>query len=335
MILTSEKHVLQFIKPAKTSRGEYTNKHAILLKLTTNTGTYEAEVAPLADLSIDGHLDLHEIIAPFLEFPHTMTSLMELLEFCEPYPSLRFGVFTLIKKVQSNQSIWVNSAFTRKENPLPINGLVWMNDIESMEHEANSKVEAGFTCIKFKVGAHDFDSECRLLERFRKNHQYESIEIRLDANGAFPNDAALSMLKDLSRFQIHSIEQPIAVKQEDAMARLCREGAIAIALDEELIGVPPKEATNLLRTLKPAYLILKPTLIGGFDRCDDWIREAIKNNINWWSTSALEGNIGLFDIAQWVSSYPITRPQGLGTGSLFVTNFPQNTRVESGYLHRL
>lgn len=335
MILTSEKHVLQFIKPAKTSRGEYTNKHVLLLRLTTNKGTYEAEVAPLADLSIDGHLDLHEIIAPFLDYPLTMPSLMELLEFCEPYPSLRFGVYTLVKKVQSNQSIWVNSDFTRKEEPLPINGLVWMNDIESMEHEANNKVEAGFTCIKFKVGAHDFDSECRLLERFRKNHRYESIEIRLDANGAFPNDTALSMLKDLSRFHIHSIEQPIAVKQEDAMARLCREGAIAIALDEELIGVPLSSAPGLLRTLKPAFLILKPTLIGGFDRCDDWIREAFKYDINWWSTSALEGNIGLFDIAQWVSSYPVTRPQGLGTGSLFVTNFPQNTRVESGYLHRL
>ena len=335
MILSSETRVLQFIKPAKTSRGAYTNKQVLNLRLTTDTGTYEAEVAPLADLSTDGHLNLQEVIAPFLEYPHDMNSLMELLEFCEPYPSLRFGIYTLIKKVQSRNAIWVNSTFTRKEKPLPINGLVWMNDIESMEQEANSKVAAGFNCIKFKVGAHDFDSECRLLERFRKSHRYESIEIRLDANGAFPNDDALSMLQDLSRFHIHSIEQTIAVKQEDNMARLCREGAIAIALDEELIGVPLKNAAKLLRTLKPAYLILKPTLIGGFDRCDDWIREAAKYDINWWSTSALEGNIGLFDIAQWVSSYPITRPQGLGTGSLFVTNFPQNTRVENGYLHRL
>ena len=143
------------------------------------------------------------------------------------------------------------------------------------------------------------------------------------------------MLKDLSRFEIHSIEQPIKAENHDWMARICRESAIDIALDEELIGFPVEKAHHLLTQLKPQYIILKPTLIGGFDRCDSWIKAALREDIGWWSTSALEGNIGLFDIAQWVSAYPVTMPQGLGTGALFVKNFPQNTRVDSGYLHRI
>ncbi len=335
MILTAEKHVLQFIKPAKTSRGEYAEKDVLLLTLKEGNTVYQAEVAPLSDLSVDGKLDLLGLISPFLEQSHTENSLMELLEFCTPYPSLRFGVYALLQKLRAHSTIWADTPFTRKESALKINGLVWMNDIESMSEEAENKVNQGFTCIKFKVGALDFDAECRMLEAFRKRHKAFDIEIRLDANGAFPSDSALSMLKDLSRFEIHSIEQPIKAENHDWMARICRESAIDIALDEELIGFPVENAHHLLTQLKPQYIILKPTLIGGFDRCDSWIKTALKENIGWWSTSALEGNIGLFDIAQWVSAYPVTMPQGLGTGALFVKNFPQNTRVDSGCLHRI
>jgi O-succinylbenzoate synthase len=335
MLLTAEKHLLQFIKPAKTSRGEYAEKEVLLLELREGPNYYQAEVAPLPDLSIDGKLDLFELVSPFLEKSYTEDSLMELLEFCDPYPTLRFGIYALLQKVRAQNNLWTNTAFNRKESGLEINGLVWMNDIESMFTEAENKVNEGFRCIKFKVGALDFDSECRMLEAFRKKHKAFNVEIRLDANGAFPEDIALSLLKDLSRFEIHSIEQPIPAGLPDGMARLCRESAIDIALDEELIGVPVDKARFLLHQLKPQYIILKPTLIGGFDRCDAWIKAASLENIGWWSTSALEGNIGLFDIAQWVSSYPVSMPQGLGTGALFVKNFPQNTSVKQGYLHRI
>lgn len=335
MFLTADKHVLEFIKPAKTSRGSYAKKDVVLLHLHDGDKEYISEVAPLVDLSVDGHIDLMKVLEPFLSSELNEASLSDLLSFFEAYPSLRFGLYALWKKHQAKSDIWVNSSFTRKEAAIEINGLVWMNDVESMLMEADKKVSEGFKCIKFKVGALDFDAECRMLETFRTKHNSFAIEIRLDANGAFPEYLAKSLLKDLSRFDIHSIEQPIAAGQLDGMARLCRESKIDIALDEELIGFDLREAQKLLKYIHPRFIILKPTLLGGFDRCDLWIREASRLNIGWWSTSALEGSVGLFDIAQWVSSYPISMPQGLGTGSLFVKNFHQNTRVDSGYLHRL
>ena len=332
MILQAEKHTLKFIKPAKTSRGSYLEKEVLLLSLENKTNRFVAEVAPLSDLSVDGKVDLLSVLSPFIGQQFNHQSLLNLLDFCKPYPSLRFGVYCLIKKLENTHEIWTNSPFTNKLNPIEINGLVWMNEIEAMAIEAEEKVQQGFRCVKFKVGALDFDSECRMLEVFRKNHPSSKVEIRLDANGAFPGDLAKSMIKDLSRFEIHSIEQPIGVGNHDQLGKLCREANIDIALDEELIGVDVSLGKNLLKEIKPQYIILKPTLIGGFDLCDTWIQIAQLFSIKWWSTSALEGNIGLFDIAQWVSSYSLDLPQGLGTGSLFVKNFPAKTKVENGYL---
>ena len=332
MILQAEKHTLKFIKPAKTSRGSYLEKEVLLLSLENKTNRLVAEVAPLSDLSVDGKVDLLSVLSPFIGQQFNHQSLLDLLDFCKPYPSLRFGVYCLIKKLENSHEIWTNSPFTNKLNPIEINGLVWMNEIEAMAIEAEEKVQQGFRCIKFKVGALDFDSECRMLEVFRKKHPSSKVEIRLDANGAFPDDLAKSMIKDLSRFEIHSIEQPIGVGNHDQLGKLCREPNIDIALDEELIGVDVSLGKNLLKEIKPQYIILKPTLIGGFDLCDTWIQIAQSFSIKWWSTSALEGNIGLFDIAQWVSSYSLDLPQGLGTGSLFVKNFPAKTKVENGCL---
>jgi L-alanine-DL-glutamate epimerase-like enolase superfamily enzyme len=187
--------------------------------------------------------------------------------------------------------------------------------------------------MKFKVGALDFDEECRMLERFRRKAPASSVQIRLDANGGFEPKETAEQLKELSRFTIHSIEQPIGVNQWDDMARLCREAAIDIALDEELIGRDVhSEGESMLDELKPAYIILKPNLIGGFGYSDAWIKLAESKSIGWWATSALESNLGLSAIAQWVAKYPIKMPQGLGTGSLYENNVEVPIAVEAPYV---
>jgi L-alanine-DL-glutamate epimerase-like enolase superfamily enzyme len=228
--------------------------------------------------------------------------------------------------VKHGNRVWVENPFSKREKGIPINGLVWMNNIQEMENEALSKIEAGFDVIKIKVGALDFDEECRLLERIRKKHNAFKITLRLDANGAFDTDTALEQIKELSSFEIHSIEQPIKPGQEE-LEMVCRQTKIPIALDEELIGFELDKANSFIQKTKPSYLILKPTLLGGLDRADSWVSVAQKNNIGWWSTSALEGNIGLYDIALWASSHQNSLPQGLGTGSLFVENFPAKTKI--------
>lgn len=330
MYLSIEKHVLTFIKPAKTSRGEYIEKPSYLLWLRDNQLQVCGEASPLTDLSIDGKVNFEEIIKPLDNINLTENDLLTLLEEWKIYPSLRFALYCCLKKrsfSRENMNKWVLNSFTLGEKGIKLNGLVWMNDIDSMYEEAISKINQGFSCIKIKVGALDFDAECRLIEKIRKQFNAFKVELRLDANGGFQTEDALEQIKELSRFEIHSLEQPIKAKQIDSMEYICANSKIDIALDEELIGVNLADGLQLLKSIIPKYIILKPTLIGGFDLCDEWIKIANQLNVGWWSTSALEGNIGLADIAQWVSQYSINMPQGLGTGALFVKNFNAQTQL--------
>ena len=338
MYIQLEKHPLKFIKPAKTSRGEYLEKTAHLLWIITDNFKVCGEASPLSDLSIDGKVDYSTIIQPIENQFLTFENLENLLEEWKIYPALRFALFAALMKVKFqlkinhtqqhvNPNIWVDNEFTLGKMGMKINGLVWMNTIDAMYEEAIQKIHQGFTCIKFKVGALDFDAECRMIEKIRKQFNPFKVEIRLDANGGFQNDEALYQLHDLKRFNIHSIEQPIRANQTDLMQEICAKSPIDIALDEELIGVDINQSGELLKKINPKYIILKPTLLGGFDFCDTWIKHAVNQQIGWWSTSALEGNIGLADIAQWVSQFQPNMPQGLGTGSLFIQNFNASTKV--------
>lgn len=338
MLISHSKHLLSFQKPAKTSRGEYLEKPSWLINLGDGVIHGTGEASPLWDLSIDGNADIDTVLS-LLPDEISESDFLSLLESWEPgtncaLPSIRFAFHTAYLDYKSGGTgIWVNNDFTHKKVGIPINGLVWMNTIEAMEEEALTKIKQGFRCIKFKIGALDFDAECRLLERIRSKYSAFELEIRLDANGALGEDTALEQLKELHRFSIHSMEQPIRAGLE-SMEKICRESSIDIALDEELIGIAPAQGKSLITRLKPRYLILKPTLLGGLDICDRWIQIAEAVGCRWWSTSALEGNVGLFAIAQWVSQKPNIPYQGLGTGALFMENFPSNTEIRGEYLWR-
>ncbi len=248
-------------------------------------------------------------------------------------PSLQFGLETALLDFKTGgKRRLFDSSFTSGE-PIAINGLIWIAGLEAMLEEADKKIKEGFTCIKFKIGAHDFDAECRMLELVRKKYSAFALDIRLDANGAFRPDEATEKLQLLSRFEIHSIEQPIGAGQLDWMQEICAKSKIRVALDEELIDVDVStEGSNLLKMVKPAYLILKPTLIGGFAKADQWIALARKYQTGWWATSALESNIGLNAIAQWCATKNNTLPQGLGTGGLYTNNITSPLMVKHGKL---
>lgn len=329
------KHELQFAFDAKTSRGAIKTHVAYIIEArdyaNPNRMGY-GEAAPLQGLSIDALPDFEKYLASFLNQLNEGIPF-ELLMLAD-FPSIRFGLETALIDLQQGGNRKLFKTDFTSGKAIPINGLVWMNELEPMLQEAQEKVNQGFDCIKFKIGAHDFDAECRMLEKFRKNNSPSKIQIRLDANGAFKSDDAMAKLKELRRFEIHSIEQPIAPKQFEAMAKLCKDATIAVALDEELIGLKTKEEKEgLLKLLKPAYIILKPTLIGGLAVADSWIQIANKLNVFWWSTSALESNIGLNAIAQWISTKNIKLPQGLGTGALYLNNFESPLLVKNGHLY--
>ena len=328
-----KQYFLNFKRPSGTSRGILNTKETWFLKLESNGHVGIGECAIFRGLSSDDNEDYHEKLNwlcsnIYLDYNLLMDNLID-------YPSIQFGLETAFKSLQSKDSFNLfPSEFSKGNDTIPINGLVWMGDKAYMKAQIEEKINSGFTCVKLKIGALDFSDELQLLAGIRKQFSSSDIELRVDANGAFNPLDALEKLKMLSEFDLHSIEQPIKSNQLDEMAKLCELSPIDIALDEELIGLTNRtEKIYLLKTIQPQYIILKPALVGGFQGSEDWIDIAEKNNIGWWVTSALESNIGLNAIAQWTYTLSSNSIQGLGTGGLFTNNFDSPLTVEDGRLH--
>ena len=332
MKATYHKYTLNFKRPSGTSRGVMTTKETWFIILTSNGKEGIGECGILRGLSIDDKPDYEDKLKWTCHNIHLGLErlLAELIE----YPSIQFGLEMAFKSLESEIKFNLfPSKFTKGQDAIPINGLVWMGDEAFMKTQIKEKIEAGFDCIKMKIGAIDFQTELDILKSIRREFSVSDIELRVDANGAFLPSEALEKLKQLSEYQLHSIEQPIKAKQHEEMASLCEVTPLPIALDEELIGVFSEEAKlNVLQTIKPQYIILKPSLVGGFSGSQQWINIAESFNIKWWITSALESNIGLNAIAQWTYTLNNTMPQGLGTGSLFTNNFTSPLTVKNGTL---
>ncbi|CAM4165913.1 o-succinylbenzoate synthase [Flavobacterium weaverense] len=326
------KYILNFKRPSGTSRGVMNEKETWFIILEKDGKKGIGECGILRGLSIDDRPDYEE------KLKWTCANINlgkdKLWEALLEYPSIQFGVEMAFQSLGSeNPFLLFPSEFTSGEKSININGLVWMGTETYMKEQIEEKLATGFRCIKLKIGAIDFDTELQLLRFIRQYFSPEQIEIRVDANGAFTSNLALDKLLQLSELKLHSIEQPIEKNNTDRMAELCKITPFPIALDEELIGVfNLAEKEELLLKIKPQYIILKPSFVGGFRGTQEWISLAEKHNIGWWITSALESNIGLNAIAQWTFLQHNLMPQGLGTGALYTNNFDCPLTVSKGQL---
>ncbi len=320
--ISIESKLLHFKQPAGTSRGVYTTRRVWYVRITSpETGRWGlGECAPLPALSCDDVPDYESILTSAcrrLEQSGELDRLSLL-----PYPSILFGLETALLHLQGGSFSWADTPFSRGEQGIPINGLVWMGTYEEMYQRMREKIEAGFRCIKLKIGAIDFEQEMALLSYLRSHFTPEEITLRVDANGAFSPEEAPEKLQRLAALSIHSIEQPIRAGQWEAMGKLCAVSPVPVALDEELIGVNRRgEKEALLDAICPPYIILKPSLHGGLSGCEEWMELARQRGIGYWITSALESNVGLNAIAQWCATWQPVSPQGLGTGQLFLDNY--------------
>lgn len=332
MTATYHKYTLNFKQASGTSRGVMTTKETWFIQLEDNGQKGIGECGILRGLSIDDRPDYEDKLKWTCNNIHLGSK--KILNALIEYPSIQFGLEMAFKSlVSKNPFELFPSKFTKGSDAISINGLIWMGDKAFMKSQIKDKIEAGFSCIKMKIGAIDFKTELELLKSIRDEFSADDIELRVDANGAFSPSKALEKLKRLSDYQIHSIEQPIKQGQWQEMAKLCEATPLAIALDEELIGVfSIDKRRQLLETIKPQYIILKPSLVGGFDNTSNWIMLTKKHNIGWWITSALESNVGLNAIAQYTYTKKSMLPQGLGTGSLFTNNFESPLSVKNGTL---
>ena len=344
---------LHFKQPAGTSRGVYTTRHSYYLTLTSDEmpGVEGVgECATLPDLSCDAKPEYEMTLRQVCQMVEQMGRIP--YDMIRAYPSITFGLetafasfFDAAKKQNLSVSVPVgmenltdlfDSPFGRGEEGITINGLVWMGTYEEMLARLEEKLQAGFHCVKLKIGAIDFFKELDLIKRIRDVYTQELVELRVDANGGFLPENAMSQLEALAKYDIHSIEQPIKQHQWPKMAQLCRETPLPIALDEELIGVNVRSMKEaLLDTIRPQYIILKPSLHGGIYGCNEWIQLASQRGIGSWITSALESNIGLHAIAHYAAKVygpNVEMPQGLGTGQLFTDNIPMPLEIRGDKL---
>jgi o-succinylbenzoate synthase len=326
------KYLLHFKQPSGTSRGILTDKETWFIVIEKEGKKGIGECGILRGLSADDRPDYEEKLQWVCDNIHLGEKKLweELIEF----PSIQFGLEMAFLSLKSeNPFVLFPSKFTSGEKSIVINGLVWMGDEAFMKQQIEEKIAQGFTCIKLKIGAIDFDKELDLLRFIRANFDEKAIEIRVDANGAFNSNEALFKINQLTGFKLHSIEQPIQKNHTDMMSVLCKNTNLPIALDEELIGVFSfAEKERLLQKIKPQYIVFKPSFIGGFRGTLEWISLANKFNIGWWITSALESNVGLNAIAQFTFLQNNLKPQGIGTGSLYTNNFDCPLTVSDGQL---
>lgn len=314
------KYILNFKRPAGTSRGILTQKETYILEISDGDKKGIGECALFRGLSYDDTPDYEEKLNWLCQnINQDRESLKhELLH----YPSLWFGYEQAMNNLSLGADRYFENDFTKGVDSIKINGLIWMGSVDFMKEQIQEKLSQNFDCIKLKIGV-DWEQEKAVLSELRKAYPKEVLELRVDANGAFTPQQATEVLNALHSLGIHSIEQPIKAGNWEQMRQLCQQTPTPIALDEELIGIIDLDKKiQLLDTISPQYIILKPSLVGGFSGTDEWISLAEERNIGWWITSALESNIGLNAIAQYTySKYPKI-PQGLGTGSLFTNNFP-------------
>lgn len=343
--VTYHPHTLQFRFEAGTSRGTMTQHQAYFLKVFDPEQPAFfglGEASPLRGLSMEPpefEATLHKICQVFNRhdldvFPFNLQLILD--QFIEKrLPAIRFGFETaLTDYLNGGRRVLFQNEFSRGERALPINGLIWMSSRAVMQRQIDEKLAAGFTTLKLKVGAIDFEEECTLLKAIRSRFSSDRITLRVDANGAWTPTEAVERLQRLAELGIHSVEQPIRPRQPEAMAALCQASPVPIALDEELIGVVDyMDKFKLLKLLNPPYIILKPTLLGGFQSCREWIEIANRLKIKWWLTSALESNIGLNAIGQFAAEFQNPLPQGLGTGQLYANNVASPLEIARGQLH--
>jgi o-succinylbenzoate synthase len=347
MYTSFKKHTLNFRFLAGTSRGVLRHKDSYFIKVSQDKGAKLCawgECAPLRGLSVENFASLEQKIADVCDYinHHEISFEDEAAAYTlaaqladEQWPSLRFGLETAFldyfhgcdRKIMDNP--WSESPF----QPISINGLVWMSDKQHMLEQLKSKLAEGFSCIKIKIGAIGFEDEIALLKFIRQHYSAEEITIRVDANGAFDEKDVFRKMDALAQYAVHSIEQPVPPAHFTLMRKLCAQSPLAIALDEELIGVNGfSRRAELLDEIRPQYIILKPSLLGGMEACREWIRLAEERNIGWWMTSALESNVGLNAIAQFTATYQPKIPQGLGTGQLYHNNIDSPLLISNGHL---
>ena len=333
--ITITSKLLHFLQPAGTSRGVYNTRLSFYLKFTSDEQpdvVGVGECATLPDLSCDA-MPPNEYERKLRTFcdEYERTGVID-YEAMRAYPSMLFGLETAVAQFNAKGSLnFFDTPFGRGEEGIPINGLVWMGTFEEMFERLEAKLKAGFRCVKLKIGAIDFDRELQLIRHIRSTFSRKDVELRVDANGGFTPEEALSRMEALVQYDIHSIEQPIKQHQWTEMARLCAATPLPIGLDEELIGVNERQKKiELLDTIRPQYIVLKPSLHGGMAGTEEWIQLARERNIGSWITSALESNVGLNAIAQLTASIygtNICHAQGLGTGQLFADNIEMPLKV--------
>jgi len=172
----------------------------------------------------------------------------------------------------------------------------------------------GFKVIKVKVGLGNIFDEIEQLEKLTDSYG-KKVLFRLDANGFFDLPKAIRFCKEMEKFNIEYIEQPLPVNDVDDLKELQFHTDIPIALDESITCL--ESAKKIIDMEVAQVFVIKPMVSGGFIESNKLIEVARSNNIIPIISSSLETAIGRMACIHLVASNKIQDACGLATDCFF------------------
>ena len=322
-IFSFEPRILTFKTPAITSRGVLTHTMSFFLHLSPHK---IGEVSIIPGLSPDNLPSIESILQLWQSAALPLGTLPAHLSLHD-FPALQMGLEMLAlckNKGNAIRPVYFPAAFAdAKLEKVKTNTLIWGGAQQDRRAQIVQKLaQSAVGCLKIKISKESFAEDLALMRWIRQTFDPQML-LRLDANGAFSFEEALPVLEALAPLNIEYLEQPIAKGQPEKMQKLCKNTPFPLALDEELIGLSAKEGEQRVRYIRPQVLVLKPSLIGGFEKSLHYMNVAKTLGIKVRVTSALEANVGLNALLQFTAAHAdLQAYHGLGTGQLFVNNTP-------------
>jgi len=227
-------------------------------------------------------------------------------------PAARHGCSLALADLRARQAgdplyRWLGAEGT--VDAVPVNATVGDCGVDETVDRVLAAVEAGFDCVKLKIGVRDPDADAARLRAVREAVG-DAVELRVDVNGAWDRPTAADACAWLAEVDVSYVEQPLAAADLDGHAAL-RERGVEVALDESLATVGVED---VLAADAADVLVCKPMALGGIDRTLAVARRAREQDAKSVVTTTIDAAVARVGARHLGAALQPALPFGLATG---------------------
>lgn len=297
--------------PLDTAAGSIDRRDGFLIRVETENEHGIGEATPLP-----GWTESYEACRDALEravdaLPADESAIVSPLA---DVPAARHGLTLALADLRAKRagdSLYRHLGRNERVESVPVNATLGDGPPRETAVEAANAVEAGYDCLKLKVGARSVKADRRRLRAVQEAVGPE-VTLRADANGAWSRDRARAAFDAFEAVGVEYVEQPLPADDLEGLAAL-RGGPVGVAADETLAehGV---EA--VLDADAADVLVLKPMALGGIERAREVARSAAKDGVETVVTTTVDAAVARTAAVHLAAALPDVRPCGLATGEL-------------------